>query len=209
MIQYYPKTASFMEERMSRNTCGHDHLHVFRVVSLAKQIAKQEIGFDEEADKKIELLALCHDLLDRKVQACTSLQLLQHLQGSLPMDFSFPEIRRLVGVCQEFGSSYRPQNLVEKCVKDADALDAMGAVGIARVFAYGGAKDVPYFVPGAIPREYQSGVNSESVMTCFDEKLLHLHEKMHTSTGAQMARQRRERLFIFYTQFMQEIKEAE
>ena len=88
-----------------------------------------------------------------------------------------------------------PSTIEGKCVQDADRLDALGAIGVARTFAYSGAKKRPFY-----------GEDSHSALAHFEEKLCHLSEALSTERGKGIARQRQAYLNGFLEQFMAELE---
>lgn len=182
------KVQAFVQEAMDHNDPAHDGNHVRRVVCLAGKLAE---SYPEVNGFRVQLLAWLHDLQDDKLASNVGAVAVEDFLRSIDMpeaDIAFvaegiPYI------------SYRKHPKLEesvpleiRIVQDADRIDAMGAVGIARTFAYGGAK----------------GRSLEESLAHFDEKLLRLYDLLSTDAGKAVARQRYEFLKSFYSQFREE-----
>jgi len=147
------KTRLYVEKELADDGSGHDWWHVYRVWSIAKKIAQKE-----NADQTIvELAALLHDIADWKFNGGDESAGPKQAASWLNKNGAAP---RLVGeVCEIISTlSYKganvatPMRTIEgKIVQDADRLDAIGAVGIARTFAYGGNKNRLMYHPEETP----------------------------------------------------------
>ena len=204
-VIFYKNLAKSITTVMKNHYDGHDHLHIERVVGLSHQILQHEFPSVNIMNAKfVEALALCHDILDRKVNVMSETSLRDLLEV-----FNIEDSTRIVDTCKAFGYSYIPTTILEKCVKDADMLDAIGAIGVARTFAYGGAHKIPYYDPnGESITEYFSGHDSASIINHFEEKLLKLGNRMYTSTGRLMAKPRIQFMGYFYDLFKSEVGES-
>lgn len=188
---------------------GHDWWHVMRVVKQAKHIAQCEGAADRAL---VELIALLHDVSDRKLhpsEEAGKVFLLRWLTKEFDEGFS----KRLLQYISEI--SYKGAGVEDSVsckevaiVQDADRIDALGAIGIARAFAYGGKKDRTIFDPHVAPEHHMSSTayrSSEShTINHFYEKLLLLENRMHTETGRRMAAQRTKFMKAFLRQFFEE-----
>jgi uncharacterized protein len=189
---------------------GHDWFHVERVYNLSKNIAKKE-----NADLFVVALgALLHDIADSKFHDGD-----EHI-GPKKAAFFLKEqqvddaiIQHVVKIIENI--SFKGGNFSQKfcslelnCVQDADRIDAIGAVGIARCFSYGGYKQRTLYNPEIKPNlamskeEYKK--STAPSINHFYEKLLLLKEKMNTTTGKKMALERHEFMQLFLDQFYKE-----
>jgi uncharacterized protein len=191
------RTEAFVRDLLEANACGHDFWHIHRVRNLALRIAP-EAGADPFL---VEMGALLHDVADPKLNG--SLEIGQKkLAGYLDTcGLSSSQRTQLENILARvsYGGELDIKVLELKSpelqvVQDADRLDALGAVGIARAFAYGGSRGHAMHDPEVLPREnldqaaYRTG-RSTSV-NHFYEKLFKLKERMNTATGKMMAEER-------------------
>lgn len=197
------KTAAFVEHSFAGMEPGHDFFHVERVVSNAKRILQ-----DEHADEFIVLMtAYLHDMTDHKFFADDS-QLSDFLH-SLNLDEK--TIALLLDTINSVSySSYAKTNSIElQIVQDADRLDAIGAIGIARTFSYGAVKGNPFFDKDIPPvlnmTKEQYKKHRSTTINHFHEKLLKLKDLMHTKTAKNIAEQRHAFMVTFLEQWDKEI----
>lgn len=203
-------TEEYVQKKLSGEGSGHDWWHVLRVWNNAKTIAKKE-----NADLfVVDLAALLHDIGDHKFhngdetvgprlarewleQQQVEEKTIEHV-CSIIRDLSF----------KGAGTSSDMPTLEGKVVQDADRLDAIGAMGIARAFAYGGHKNREMYNPSIKPVLHESfeAYKSSTAPTInhFYEKLLLLKDRMHTETARQMAAQRHQYMEDFLNQFYAE-----
>lgn len=204
------RTEAFVREKLPIDATGHDWHHVFRVRRNALSIASAET-----VDRLVvELAALLHDIADHKFHGGDAAigprvardWLQENGASSATVDHVVQIIERLsfkgAAVTQE------PMSLEGQIVQDADRLDALGAIGIARAFAYGGHKGRPLYDP-AIGSEqhatfaaYQSSAGP--TLNHFYEKLLLLKDRMNTETGRRLAEERHAFLEEFLLRFYAE-----
>jgi uncharacterized protein len=203
-------TICFAKESLKNSEGGHDWFHVERVYNLSKNIAKKE-----NADLFVVALgALLHDIADSKFHDGD-----EHI-GPKKAAFFLKEqqvddaiIQHVVKIIENI--SFKGGNFSQKfcslelnCVQDADRIDAIGAVGIARCFSYGGYKQRTLYNPEIKPNlamskeEYKK--STAPSINHFYEKLLLLKEKMNTTTGKKMALERHEFMQLFLDQFYKE-----
>jgi uncharacterized protein len=188
---------------------GHDWCHIIRVRNLAVFIAEQE-----NADIFYsELLAILHETTDYKLVEDVKNNLQEILQLCEDCDIEKPIINRLVKEIPQI--SYQGAGVVDneaslECniVRDADRLDAMGAIGIARTFAYGGKHSRIMYNPEIQPKLHQSFEdykNSQNTtINHFFEKLLLLKDRMHTDTACKIAQKRHLIMKTFLKDFKNE-----
>ncbi|WP_442601305.1 DUF4269 domain-containing protein [Paenibacillus sp. KN14-4R] len=198
----------YVQDQLKHDASGHDWWHIYRVVQTAKTIAKQE-----KANAFVcELAALMHDLADDKVIASEEegLANIKTWLVSNRVDAKSIEAVLEIITTMSFKGGNRPpiRTLEGKVVQDADRLDAIGAMGISRVFAYSGAKQRIIHDPAIRPREnmttaeYRSG--EDTAINHFYEKLLKLKDLMNTNYGKQMADERHRFMENYLEQFYME-----
>lgn len=187
---------------------GHDFGHIQRVEGNAVRIQQLEGGNLEV----IRMAALLHDLVDYKLfDKQQSLAIINQWFDELSVAESVA--RHVFDIIQNLSFSAElngatSTSLEFAIVQDADRLEALGAIGIARTFSYGGSRQRPFFIEDALPvvpgttGEYQSGVSP--TINHFFEKLLTLHLRMKTDTGRQLAVERHRFLIVFLHQFIDE-----
>ena len=190
---------------------GHNMSHVERVLKNARRINELE-----KADAfLVEAGVLLHDVTDEKLfDKSTAEGELKIFLQQIGLEDEIIEL--LFGIIDavSFGSEFdgtNPLTLEQKVVRDADRLDAMGAIGIARAFHYGGSINRQIFDPDVPPREYrntQEYRNSTApTINHFYEKLLLLKDRMETTTGKSLALQRHQYMLGFLIQFYDEMGE--
>ena len=202
------KAMAFAREVFRDDSSGHDWYHTLRVYRLATFLAQQE-GADVQT---VQLAALLHDVDDRKLSPETYARK-SRARGFLEENgVSADESARILRIIDEVSfrgtDSVRPESIEGQCVQDADRLDAMGAVGIARTFAYGGSRGRPIYDPEQPPQEVMDAdayVRRQShSINHFYEKLLLLRDMMNTPTAKQLARERHRWLELFLEEFLAE-----
>lgn len=203
------KETEFIKNVFSGDSSGHDFYHTVRVYKLATQIAEHE-----KADvKTVQLAALLHDVDDIKLSPDTYSEKKNAVSF---MTAGNVDRKTIEAVCKIIDSvsfvgtdSVIPETIEGKCVQDADRLDAMGAIGIARTFAYGGSKGRSIYDPEIKPKtgmnkeEYRNNENSTSI-NHFYEKLLLLESMMNTSEGRRLAKRRMAVMQEFLDEFIAE-----
>lgn len=203
------QTEQFVKTKMGEDSTGHDWFHVERVRKNALYIWKREQVGNPFI---IEMSALLHDVPDEKLNGSQEEGQRILLQFLSQLELSSEEIGQIMEVINSI--SFRggeKKNLTSweaKIVQDADRLDAIGAIGIARAFAYGGKKGQPIYNPDVEVRkkmtveEYRNGKSSS--INHFYEKLLLLKELLNTETAKSMAETRHRYMEEFLSQFYQE-----
>ena len=204
------KTCKFVENRLAGDGSGHDWWHIFRVWTLAKKIAVEEKAQLET----VELGALLHDIADWKFHGgddSIGPAMAQEFLNNNDVDPQVIEsVVDIVSTISYKGAGVAtPMKTLEgKIVQDADRLDAIGALGIARTFAYGGYKNRLIYHPDEKPVLHQSYTdykkNEGHTINHFYEKLLLLRERMNTKTGKQIADGRHQFMENFLEQFYRE-----
>lgn len=203
-------TILFVKQKLENAEAGHDWFHIERVYKNALLIAEEE-----NCDLIIvKLGALLHDIADSKFNDGDETVGPKVAREFLELQNASEEIiAHVVNIIENI--SYKGGNFEKKfaskeleIVQDADRLDALGAIGIARTFNYGGFKNRQLYNPNIVPKlnmtkeEYK---NSEApTLNHFYEKLLLLKDKMNTETGQQIALERHKFMELFLSQFYAE-----
>ncbi|WP_066223207.1 HD domain-containing protein [Formosa haliotis] len=203
-------TINFVKQQLEDAEGGHDWFHIERVYKNAKLIAKTE-----PVDLFIvELGALLHDIADSKFHDGDE-TLGPKIASAFLKDIDVDEdtINHVINIIKNI--SYKGGNFKAtfsspelQVVQDADRLDAIGAIGIARTFNYGGFKNRAIYNPDIAPNlnmtkeEYKN--STAPTINHFYEKLLLLKDKMNTETGKKIAIQRHEFMTLFLDQFYAE-----
>ena len=203
-------TILFVKQKLENAESGHDWFHMERVYKNALLIAE-----GEECDLLVvKLGALLHDIADSKFHNGDETLGPKVARTFLESQNASEEtISHVVNIIENI--SFKGGNFDKKftfkeleIVQDADRLDAIGAIGIARTFNYGGFKNRPLYNPNIAPNlhmtkeEYK---NSEApTINHFYEKLLLLKDKMNTSTGKRIAQERHKFMELFLSQFYAE-----
>lgn len=199
----------YVKQIFANDCSGHDYHHTMRVYRLAVQIAKQE-----NADMLIvQLAALLHDVDDAKLSPetyATKKNAIDFMESNGVDNKMIEIVCKIIAEVSFVGiDSVVPSTIEGKCVQDADRLDAMGAIGIARTFAYGGSKGRKIYDPEIKPlvnmskEEYRQNQNSTSI-NHFYEKLLLLKDMMNTETAKRMAEHRQSVMEAYLEEFMTE-----
>ncbi len=210
--EYLDHTIAFVKASLENAEAGHDWFHIERVYRLAITIAKEE-GADLFV---VSLGSLLHDIADSKFhdgdeeigpktagEFLTSLGLEQKIVDEV--------VDIVAGI--SFKNSLEKNTLLRrslefKVVQDADRLDAIGAIGIARAFNYGGYKNRPFYDPAIAPEQHMSKekykLAKSPTINHFYEKLLLLKDQMNTVTAKRMAENRHQYMLGFLDQFFSE-----
>lgn len=203
-------TVDFVKEKLEGAEAGHDWFHIERVWKLSKKIAAKET-----CDLKVvELSALLHDIADPKFHDGDETLALKISQEFLEsQNVSGEIIEQVIFIIKN--SSFKNRGEVPailpielKIVQDADRIDAIGAVGIARTFNYGGFKNNLMYHPDIHPKlnmskeEYKK--SDGTTINHFYEKLLLLKDLMNTEMGKKLADERHDFMLSFLEQFSRE-----
>ncbi|KAG0562343.1 hypothetical protein KC19_9G138900 [Ceratodon purpureus] len=195
---------------------SHDPFHALRVRDLALSLASEE-GLRLSSFPVVELAALLHDIDDHKYAArgekvgnVVESFLKEHNVESNTAE-AVLKIVTTMGFKEELGASGNvPISPEFAVVQDADRLDAIGAIGIARAFTFGGSRNRKMHDPAEAPRtsltksEYAKGVAQPTTINHFAEKLLKLKDLMKSQAGKKRAQQRHEFMLSFLQQFKEE-----
>lgn len=201
-------TKQMVKDKLKNEGTGHDWYHIERVWKMASKLAEKE----QANSFIVELSALLHDLIDDKLVKDKG-QALQEVEYWLEgAGVSTSDADRIMDIIQSIsfkgGNGRKLTSLEAQIVQDADRLDAIGAIGIARCFAYAGSKGDLLFNPELIVREemtekeYREG--QSSAIHHFYEKLLKLKDLMNTETAKEMAAERHAFMEDYLMQFFEE-----
>ena len=202
------RATAYVKEKFENEYSGHDWFHTLRVFRTATRIAEAE-GADVVI---VQLAALLHDVDDRKLSPETYAE--QKNARSFLAENGVEasvicEICRIISEVSFVGrDSVVPSTLEGKCVQDADRLDAIGAIGIARAFAYGGNHNRLMYHPDIAPNPNMSKEeyikSNSTTVNHFYEKLFKLTDMMNTDTAKQIAKERDEYMKAFIAEFLDE-----
>lgn len=203
-------TVAYVRTSLEGAEGGHDWWHIYRVWQLSRQIAAHET-----ADMLVvELGALLHDIADSKFHnGDETIGPARARAFMASQDLSEEIITHVENIIRYISfkgghneNAFRSPEL--SVVQDADRLDAIGAIGIARAFNYGGFKNRAIYEPAAKPNmsmtreQYKS--NTSPTINHFYEKLLLLKDRMNTNTGKAMAAERHQFMELYLEQFYKE-----
>lgn len=201
------KAAAYVKAKMLGEHTGHDWYHIQRVCQMARNIAEKEGG----DPALIELAALLHDLGDYKQHEFNEIKgsfILRGMMDVLEIEDDLKEkLVKIIDESQFLGDeTARPKTLEGKILQDADWLDSLGAIGVARTFATGGSLKRVIHDPHKKPRgrlsraDYQFRKQDGTSMNHFYEKVLKLPVMLNTETAKIIAKHRIE----FINQFIEE-----
>ncbi|WP_422106763.1 HD domain-containing protein [Winogradskyella sp.] len=204
-------TIVFVKDALKNAEGGHDWFHTQRVYNNAKLIAKTE----NVDDLVVELAALLHDIADPKFhngdetigpRKASTFLLKQNVDSEIIEHVS--QIIENMSFKNSFDLNTSFNSKEMEVVQDADRLDAIGAIGIARCFNYGGFKNRALYNPDILPNlnmtkaEYKA--SKAPTINHFYEKLLLLKDQMHTKTAKRIAQERHNYMNGFLKQFFAE-----
>ncbi len=196
-----------IEELFADDCSGHDYWHSLRVLNNAEKISKTE-----KCDEYIVMIAaLLHDTDDIKIFSTTDYENARRIM--LDCHLTQDTIDNVIDIIKEISfkgtGTINPTSIEGKIVQDADRLDAMGAIGIARAFSYGGNHNRAIHIPNCPPNinmnetEYRN--NESTTINHFYEKLLLIKDMMNTDCAKSIAQERdgymREFLKEFYDEW--------
>lgn len=204
------QTVEFVKQTLANAEGGHDWWHIYRVWKLAKELA-----CNEKVDLfVVELGALLHDIADSKFHNGdeeVGSRIAREFLSSLSVDEqSILHVENIINNISFKGGkeAQKFKSLELDVVQDADRMDAIGAIGIARTFNYGGHKNREIYNPTIPPNlnmskeEYK---NSDApTINHFYEKLLLLKDRMNTKAGIAMAERRHAFMMLYLEEFYKE-----
>jgi uncharacterized protein len=200
------ETTRFVCSTSTGESSGHDWWHIHRVEKLAIYLAEKE-----QADMfTVRLAALLHDVDDWKLNEAAS----HHAENWLRSTTLDAETKqKVLHIIEQVsykgaGEDTTLDTIEAAVVQDADRLDAIGAIGIARAFAYGGSKNRIIFDPETLPVMHQSFDDYKKItshtINHFYEKLLLLKDRLHTTAAREFASKRHAFMEEFLKNFFEE-----
>lgn len=198
----------YVKKELEHDSSGHDWWHIVRVAGVAKRLAALE-----QADAFVcELSALLHDIADEKLNQSkeAGLHRVERWLEQAGVDQNHREpVMDIISTMSFGGGHGQPMASLEgRIVQDADRLDAIGAIGIARTFAYAGWKGHAIHNPELPPREYmtheQYRNEQGTAINHFHEKLLKLKALMNTEAARALAEERHSFMRLFLERFEKE-----
>jgi uncharacterized protein len=207
-VSLIPKIIAFAKSAMAADS-AHDFSHCLRVLANAQNIAASE-GGDLEV---LTAAAFLHDIANlpkNHPESHLSSERSSEKADLILRDLGMSEEKRVLCkdaiLCHSYSRGLTPETLEGRIFQDADRLDGIGAVGIARTFVVGGATgrpmysiDDPFIENGRVPSD------KDNTLDHFYVKLFKIGEKMQTPTGRRMALERTERMRKFLAEFKEEI----
>lgn len=202
----------YAENVLGQDTTGHDMTHIERVVRDAKKLQEKEGG----SLFLIESSAYLHDVLDDKLVSDVEKAKQDLISFLVLIGVEERIIEPILFIIDHVSFSAQLENdpieltVEAKIVQDADRLDAIGAIGIARTFYYGGNKGHKMYDPTVVPRKAMTKSDyrqNETVLNHFDEKLFKLKELFQTEAGKKEADIRHQVMVDFVRQFKKEWEE--
>lgn len=211
-MQEIEDVVCFTKQVLGDEATGHDFFHAQRVARLAAQLYKQATTPTKKEIQLILMMGYLHDTIDEKIVSQPQKQLyyieqLPSVQQLMPADKA-----ELLDTIQHLSYSKNLEQAHElsirgKYVQDADRLDALGAIGIARAFAYGGHKGQLLYdstIPFTRSRSVEEYRQQKTTVHHFYDKLFHLSSEINTPEGRQLAVERTRYMKQFMDQFLTE-----
>ena len=212
MNEHIEKTINFVKEKLKGAEAGHDWFHIERVWKLSKKISEKEGG----NFVVIELSALLHDIADPKFHngdETLAIKISSEFLKSIKVEEKI--INQVLYIIENISfknkaEAHQNPSLELQIIQDADRLDAIGAIGIARTFNFGGFKNNLMYHPDIQPKlnmskeEYKK--SNGTTINHFYEKLLLLKDLMNTETAKKIASERHDFMLKFLDEFYKEWK---
>lgn len=204
------RTQRYVRQLCETDTTGHDFWHIWRVCQNADKICKKEKG----DAFLIQMICLLHDVYDHKFYSGNPKEKLAEALKELDTEklLTTSEKENIIASCVNLGYS---SNVIEKqelsqegkIAQDADRLDAVGAIAIARTFVYSGKKERPIYLPkeeqSVSAEEYQKN-GSKTAIGHFYDKVLKVKDKMNTQTAKDLAEERHQFVQVYLDEFLDE-----
>jgi len=223
MTNIVTRTEHYVRQHLLKNDASHDFSHIQRVVNMALKLCEKEGITKDEQIEVITLAALLHDVHDYKYSGSESAGIDAISKYLMEQQYSNELIAQIAYIVKNlsFKSELGGVSVLEDDVKpewkkslaivqDADRLDAIGAIGIARCMIYSGAKGNPLYDPEIRPnneitkKEYMDLSRKSTAINHFYEKLFKLKDLMRTDSGRKIAESRHRFMEAYITQFLLE-----
>ena len=193
-MEILEQTQLYVKEKMCQNDVAHDYNHVMRVLNNAQKISKNYPDCDLFI---LKMTILLHDIEDKKLKTSTNSNVKVFLES---LNLESYKIDMITSNINAISFSKNPNinmniSLEAKIAQDADRLDAIGAIGVARTFAYSGSKNHSF---------YSIDDKKPNTLQHFHEKLFHLHNLLNTPEAKKISKERTNFLITFYKQFCNE-----
>ncbi|MBQ4570461.1 MAG: HD domain-containing protein [Bacilli bacterium] len=202
------KIIEFVKKELLCDNSGHNFQHIERVVKNASYLIKHEGG----NEKIIITACYLHDVIDHKLFEDVDAQKVKIINLLIDNNYLPSEIDEIIAIIDSVsfskGNVNECNNLNLKIVRDADRLDALGAIGIVRTIEYGNSKNRLFYEEANLDRTKIGVIFKDSTNTSlshFYDKLLKLKDLMLTSTAKKMAEKRHKFLLIFLEEFYEEL----
>lgn len=210
MEELLERTKNLIREHCENETTGHDFWHIWRVCQNANKIYEKEKG----NPFIIQMICLLHDIYDHKFYTGNPREKLAETLAKLDTEqiLTASDKENIIESCVNLGYA---SNVVEKkelsqegkIAQDADRLDAVGAIAIARTFVYTGKQERPMYLPGeeqaVSVEEYQKSGSKTSIGHFYD-KVLKVKDKMNTQTAKELAKERHQFVEAYLDEFLAE-----
>lgn len=202
------KIIAFVKDELSFDHSGHNFSHIERVVKNAEMLIKHEGG-----NRKIIITACyLHDIIDTKLFTDIEKQKEKIINVLIESSYLPTEIEEVIEIIESVsfskGNINDVDNLNLEIVRDADRLDALGAIGIIRTIEYGASKKREFYTEENLNRslnEVKFNKSTETTLSHFYDKLLKLKDYMHTYTAKKIANERSKFIEEFLSEFYKEI----
>ena len=210
MGELLERTKNLIREHCENETTGHDFWHIWRVCQNANKIYEKEKG----NPFIIQMICLLHDIYDHKFYTGNPREKLAETLAKLDTEqiLTASDKENIIESCVNLGYA---SNVVEKkelsqegkIAQDADRLDAVGAIAIARTFVYTGKQERPMYLPGeeqAVSAEEYQKSGSKTSIGHFYDKVLKVKDKMNTQTAKELAKERHQFVEAYLDEFLAE-----
>lgn len=215
MLKISQRVIEFVKKELAYDVTGHDFYHAERVAKRGVRLYQEETkeAPNAEGEMIVELASYLHDVIDEKVVADTRDNSKKITTLLKEEGLSETQIDEVFYIMEHMSYSKNLEkkydlSLEGKCVQDADRLDALGAIGIARTFSYGGSHNRKLYDPTEDKSKnetYEAYRNQKgSSVAHFYDKLLGLADTMNTPSGQELAEKKTEYMKVYLTQFMAE-----